>query len=118
MQLIIFHKVDVPGPPLGRGSLWFDSCKRPPSLCILGGRLREVQLYIQKFRIPFRVGIYWCEHSPKRRLAMVKACFNPRVCWARLPTAVLQMSPRSYLKRGSEREAENEPWCTLKAKTE
>ena len=25
----IFHKVDVPGPPLGRGALWFDSCKRP-----------------------------------------------------------------------------------------
>ena len=26
----IFRKVDVPGPLLGRDSLWFDSCKRPP----------------------------------------------------------------------------------------
>ena len=68
---IIFHKVDVPGPPLGRGTLWFASCKRPPSLCILGGRLREGRLYIQKCRIAFRVGIYWCEHSPKRRLAIL-----------------------------------------------
>ena len=30
MQYIIFHKVDVPGPLLGRGPMWFDSCKRPP----------------------------------------------------------------------------------------
>ena len=30
---------------LGRGALWFDSCKRPLSLyCILGGRLRQVRL--------------------------------------------------------------------------
>ena len=28
----MFQKVDVPGPPLGKGALWFDSCKCPPSL--------------------------------------------------------------------------------------
>ena len=28
--LTIFHKVDVAAPRLGRGFLWFDSCKRPP----------------------------------------------------------------------------------------
>ena len=27
---------------LGRDPRWFDSCKRPLSLCILGGRLRDV----------------------------------------------------------------------------
>ena len=27
---IVFDKVDVPGPLLGRGPLWLDSCKRPP----------------------------------------------------------------------------------------
>ena len=32
MQLIIFHKADVPGPLLRRGPLWFDSCKRPPPI--------------------------------------------------------------------------------------
>ena len=42
------------------------------SLSILGGRLREGRLYIQKCRIAFRVGIYWCEHSPKRRLAILR----------------------------------------------
>ena len=42
------------------------------SLCILGGRLREGRLYIQKCRIAFRVGIYWCEHSPKRTLAILR----------------------------------------------
>ena len=45
MQKIIFHKADLPGPHLGRGPLWFDSYKRPLSLCILCGRLREVRLY-------------------------------------------------------------------------
>ena len=30
MQKIIFDKVDVPGPCLGWGPLWFHSCKRPP----------------------------------------------------------------------------------------
>ena len=29
-KIIIFHKVDVPGPLLRRGPLWFYSCKRPP----------------------------------------------------------------------------------------
>ena len=32
MQCIIFHKVDVPGPLLGREPLQFDSCKRPPPI--------------------------------------------------------------------------------------
>ena len=41
MKEIIFHKVNVSGPLLGRDLLWFDSCKRPLSRCILGGRLRE-----------------------------------------------------------------------------
>ena len=35
--------VDVPGPLLGRGALWLNSCKRPLSLFILGGRIREGQ---------------------------------------------------------------------------
>ena len=30
MQYIIFHKVDVPGPLLGREPLQFNSCKQPP----------------------------------------------------------------------------------------
>ena len=30
MQYIISHKVDVPGPLLGKDPLRFDSCKRPP----------------------------------------------------------------------------------------
>ena len=30
MQKIFFYKIDVPGPLLGKGALWFDSCKRPP----------------------------------------------------------------------------------------
>ena len=30
MQWIIFHKVNVPRPLLGRGPVRFDSCKRPP----------------------------------------------------------------------------------------
>ena len=30
MQQIIFHNIGLPGPLLGRGPLWFDSCKRPP----------------------------------------------------------------------------------------
>ena len=34
----------MPGPLLGKGPLWFDSCKRPLTLCILRGRLREVRL--------------------------------------------------------------------------
>ena len=42
------------------------------SLCILGGRLREGRLYIQKCRIAFRVGIYWFEHSPNRTLAILR----------------------------------------------
>ena len=29
---MIFHKVNVPGPLLGRDDLWFDFCKRPPSV--------------------------------------------------------------------------------------
>ena len=39
----------MPGPLLGRDPLWFDSCKRPPSLCILGGCLQEVLLYVVWF---------------------------------------------------------------------
>ena len=40
------------GPLLGRlGALWFDSCKRPLSLCISGGRLRKVRLILGKFSI-------------------------------------------------------------------
>ena len=46
------------------------------SLCILGGRLREGRLYIQKCRIAFRVGIYWCELSPKRRLPILRNWMN------------------------------------------
>ena len=30
MQKIFFHKVDVPKPLLGKGPLWFNSCKQPP----------------------------------------------------------------------------------------
>ena len=41
MQQIIFHKLDVPESLLGREPLWFDSCKRPLSLCIFGGRLHR-----------------------------------------------------------------------------
>ena len=50
-NLIIFHKLDVPGPLLGRGPLWFDSRKRPPPVsdysvfAFCGGRVREVRLY-------------------------------------------------------------------------
>ena len=40
---VIFHKVDVPRPLRGRATLWFR--KRPLSLCILRGRLQEVQPY-------------------------------------------------------------------------
>ena len=29
---MLSHKVDVPGPVLGRDPLRFDSCKRPPSV--------------------------------------------------------------------------------------
>ena len=29
---IIFHEIDVPGPLLRRDDLWFDFCKRPPSV--------------------------------------------------------------------------------------
>ena len=42
------YEVDMTGPLHERATLWFNSCKRPPpdkqplSLCILGGRLREV----------------------------------------------------------------------------
>ena len=43
-----FHQVDVSIPLLGRDPLWFDSCKRPLSLCILGGRLQKVRLYEAK----------------------------------------------------------------------
>ena len=32
-------------PDFSEETLWFDSHKRPPSLRILGGRLRKVQLY-------------------------------------------------------------------------
>ena len=35
-------KVYVPGPLFGKDALLFDSCKRPLSLYILGGGLREV----------------------------------------------------------------------------
>ena len=48
------HKVDVPWPLLGRGSLWLDSCKRPLSLCILGGRLRRFNCILIRF-ICFRL---------------------------------------------------------------
>ena len=44
-EKIIFAKVDMSGPLLRRDSLWFKSCKRPLSIRILGGRLREVRLY-------------------------------------------------------------------------
>ena len=43
-EKIIFYKVDVSGPLVGRDSQRFNSCKRPLSLRILGGRLREVRL--------------------------------------------------------------------------
>ena len=60
----MFHKVDVPGPLLARGPLWFDSCKRPPPisdnyLCILGGRLREVLLYIRDGLL-LQIFLYLC----------------------------------------------------------
>ena len=41
---VIFHKIDVSERLLGRDPSWSDSCKRPLSLCILGGRLREDRL--------------------------------------------------------------------------
>ena len=57
MQQITFHKVDVPGPLLGRGSLWFDSCNRPPGLFILGRRLQELRLYLVRFS--FCLSLLW-----------------------------------------------------------
>ena len=32
MFIFIFHKIDVPGPLLRRDDLWFDFCKRAPSV--------------------------------------------------------------------------------------
>ena len=45
-----FHQVHVSIPLLGRDPLWFDSCKQPLSLCILGGRLQKVRLYEAKLQ--------------------------------------------------------------------
>ena len=48
--LIIFRKVDVSGPLLGRRALWFDSCKRPLSLhfgwLLTGGSTVHETLFI------------------------------------------------------------------------
>ena len=41
----------MPRPLLGRGPLWFDSCKRPLCLYILDGRLREARLCLMKYTV-------------------------------------------------------------------
>ena len=45
-----YLKVDMPGPFLGRGPPWFDSCNLVATQsCILGGRLWKVDYIIISF---------------------------------------------------------------------
>ena len=69
-------------PDPRRDSLWFDSRKRPLNLGILGGRLREVRLYLKigdthEAQYTFRMFCY--EERPFNRKEKVSSFIFPEV---------------------------------------
>ena len=60
MQWIIFHKVNVPRPLLGRGPVRFDSCKRPPPVSDHSVCTFSVVAY---GRLVFLASVLWMSRS-------------------------------------------------------